>query len=58
LLNLKTYCCSSKTLKGTICEEDKKNNVLPAEFPQSQYLFDHLIDVMFRRLDAKSEDVN
>lgn len=58
LLNLKTYCCSSKLLDEKICDEDKKNNIFPAEFPESQYLFDHLIDIMFRRLDAKDSDVN
>ena len=58
--NLRAYCCEQKYLRNTVdangndiivCDQDKD---IPTNgyFPQSTYLFDHLIDVMLRRLDG------
>lgn len=57
-MNLRAYCCEQKMIRNTeknteIC----KDQDIPTgrHFPQSQYLFDHLVDVMFRRLDGNPE---
>lgn len=49
--NLNAYCCETK--KTTVC--NGKNNKI---YPESIYLFDHLLDVYLRRLDAKEADDN
>lgn len=44
-----------RNLDGTPADQETcKEQDIPANtyFPQSQYLFDHLIDVMLRRLDG------
>jgi hypothetical protein len=52
--NLRSYCCEQKILRNTdkvtICDPSD----VPANkyFPQSAYLFDHIIDIMLRRLDG------
>ena len=52
LNHLKAYCCKSvigpKDTKKKLCE----NFDYPPSYPQSPYLFDHLIDVGLRKLDA------
>ncbi len=59
--NLRSFCCEQKMIRDLewtskdkkVCKEED----LPAnkQFPQSQYLFDHLVDVMLRRLDWNPE---
>ena len=49
LINLKSYCCQ-KTIKKSCAAADIKNIKQP--FPESAFLFDHLIDVTMRRLDG------
>ena len=60
-MNLRAYCCEQKILRDDpntpvnqkVCQERD----IPANkyFPQSEYLFDHLVDIMFRRLDGNPE---
>ena len=45
--HLKAYCCDSNIL--TNCSQNNNNEI----YPQSTYLFDHILDVYLRRLDAK-----
>ncbi len=47
--NLKAYCCS-QVIK---CSQEEIAN-LPKYYPESPYMFDHLIDVSMRRLDGIS----
>jgi len=49
LMNLKAYCCSKPDL--LTCTQTEKDN-LPKFYPESAYLFDHLLDVSMRRLDG------
>lgn len=56
LQNLRAYCCSkdllSDTNKNKIC-----NNVQSANnFPESEYLYDHLVDVAVRKRDGRSTE--
>lgn len=48
IANLNAYCCKENKIQ---CDENKKNT-LPKNFPQSDYLFDHIVDVMMRRLEG------
>ncbi len=50
LIHLKAYCCSQIIPDNTICIQDKK--ILPATYPESEFLFDQLLDVSMRRLDG------
>lgn len=55
--NLRYSCCQTGifNITGTECTDyDAENSI----FPESLYLFDQLLDVYLRRLDAKQEDVN
>jgi len=60
-MNLRAFCCEQKMIRDLDwTPEDKKvckDQDIPAnkQFPQSQYLFDHLVDVMLRRLDGNSD---
>ncbi len=47
--NLRAYCCSNKLISDEkICENiDSTNN-----FPESPYLYDHIIDVAIRKRDG------
>lgn len=49
LQNLKAYCCS-QVVQGSCTQKEKDN--LPKLYPESPYLFDHLVDVSMRRLDG------
>ena len=64
LINLKSHCCSSNLLNDNpimtkSCEEDHILIKNRTNFPQSAFLFDHLVDVMMRRLniDGNYDDV-
>jgi hypothetical protein len=46
--NLKSFCCTKIIRKS--CDKDMKNIKQP--YPESAYLFDHLVDVSMRRLDG------
>lgn len=50
ILHLQAYCCNQKKIQCSATLVKK----LPPEktYPQSPYLFDHLIDVTMRRLDG------
>ena len=55
LLNLKAFCCKKwgilwEDTPG--CEIDRKEWWLWKNYPDSKFLYDHLVDVWFRRLDA------
>jgi len=53
--NLRFSCCKKGILANEQCiNYDEKNSI----FPESVYLFDQLLDIYLRRLDAKQEDVN
>jgi len=54
LLNLKSYCCHINTLWSETpgCKYDKEKWLLSDNYPDSKYLYDHLVDIWFRRLDA------
>lgn len=57
LINLKSHCCSSNLLNDNSiikksCEEDSILIKNRSNFPQSAFLFDHLVDVMMRRLNV------
>ena len=50
LTNLKAYCCSM-VIPGS-CTQAEKDNLPKDYYPESAYLFDHLVDVAMRRLDG------
>lgn len=52
--HLKSYCCDINYLNSSSCSQSNNNEI----YPQSIYLFDHLLDVYLRRLDAKQKDDN
>lgn len=57
MLNLKAFCCQANTpgSETPTCKYDKDNGLLLEQYPDSQFLFDHLVDIWLRRLDAMSE---
>lgn len=56
MINLKNFCCSQKIFTGN-CDTDSvvDNSKI---FPSSAYLYDHILDVSMRRLDAKQTNDN
>lgn len=52
--HLRFACCKAGILTNAQCEWYDESAV----FPESMYLFDHLLDIYLRRLDAKQEDAN
>lgn len=54
--NLQKFCCLEDSIKDNVNYCDNVNT--DWYFPNSAYLFDHLLDVYLRRLDAKSDDEN
>lgn len=64
LINLKTHCCNANLLNNNTqmlasCSKDQLLIKGRTNYPESPYLFDHLVDVMSRRLqvDGNYEDV-
>ncbi len=64
LINLKAHCCASQILGDNAqmlasCKKDAKYLAERTNYPQSSFLFDHIIDVMMRRLmvDGKYEEL-
>ncbi len=55
MINLKKFCCSQNLLNESSCEDVIDDNGL---FPSSAYLYDHILDVSMRRLDAKETNEN
>ncbi|MEI8091153.1 MAG: hypothetical protein WCG98_02655 [bacterium] len=51
--NLKKYCCVSKIIDESFCKNFKDDT--EQLYPQSAYLYDHLLDVAFRRLDGRAD---
>lgn len=51
LQNLHASCCASRRSSATICNKpsNQKNRKERKNFPESNYLFDHLLDVQLRR---------
>jgi hypothetical protein len=49
--NLKKYCCQLNKIGSDFCKSFQNSTY----YPESAYLFDHLIDVGFRRLDGRSD---
>lgn len=54
--NLKSFCCNNKnyTVSESICEAESKN--LQSVYPETPFLYDHILDILLRRLDAKQKD--
>lgn len=54
--NLKSFCCNNSRyqVSQNICEKEKNN--LQISYPETPFLYDHILDVMLRRLDAKQND--
>jgi hypothetical protein len=52
LENLKAYCCKSKQPISSDLRESCQGFNPPDIYPQSQYLYDQLIDIILKRLDA------
>ena len=54
LLNLKAYCCEQNIIWSDTprCKYDKEKWLLLDNHPDSKFLYDHLVDIWFRRLDA------
>ena len=50
--NLQAYCCDTKKIDE--CNKTNDNKI----YPESIYLFDHILDIYLRRLDAKQENDN
>lgn len=57
MLNLKWFCCEQNILQANTCESDWSLNPNWI-YPSSAYLYDHILDVSMRRLDAKQENEN
>ncbi len=57
MLNLKSFCCDQKLIELETCSED---NQISSDwvYPMSAYLYDHILDVSMRRLDAKEAGKN
>mgnify|MGYP006948910720 CR=1 FL=1 len=57
MINLKNFCCMERILTENSCDDDSRidDNL---SFPSSAYLYDHILDVSMRRLDAKAESDN
>lgn len=55
--NLQIFCCSQDSLKKDLnyCENDINTT---KAVPESAYLFDHILDISMRRLDAKEVNEN
>lgn len=52
LINMKAHCCR----KGIIeCTKAEKDSLPEKYYPESPFLFDHLVDVSMRRLDGIAE---
>ena len=52
LLNLQAHCCTSNesSKNGTGCKKSSSDRKDRVNYPQSTLLFDHLVDVLMRRL--------
>ena len=50
--NLNKYCCEKKINTSCIATNDS------GLYPESMYIFDHVLDVYLRRLDAKQDNDN
>ncbi len=50
LINLKAYCCTR--VEASLCSPEEKMTLPKGNFPESAYIFDHLLDVTMRRLDG------
>ena len=55
--NLQIFCCSQDSLKKNLnyCKDDIDTK---KAVPSSAYLFDHILDISIRRLDAKEANEN
>ena len=53
-LNLKAYCCQQNIIWSETprCKYDKDNWLFLENYPSSKFLYDHLVDIWLRRLDA------
>ena len=51
--NLNAYCCDVNKITDTCI--DTNNNTF---YPESLFIFDHILDIYLRRLDAKQENEN
>ena len=52
MLNLQAHCCTSNesSKNGTGCKKSSSDRKDRVNYPQSTFLFDHLVDVLMRRL--------
>ena len=56
MINLKNFCCKEGLLNENNCKDIVIDNKWI--FPDSAYLYDHILDVSMRRLDAKTKNEN
>lgn len=49
LINLKAYCCNQHLIQ---CSDQEIDNLPAKNYPESAYIFDHLLDTAMRRLDG------
>jgi len=52
--NLTAYCCNTKKRNKDHCDTTNSDEL----YPESVYLFDHVLDVYLRRLDARQQGDN
>jgi len=57
MLNLKSFCCVEGLIEAESCKQDGEID-LKWIYPSSVYLYDHILDISMRRLDAKIENDN
>lgn len=57
LLNLKSFCCDRWIANKEKCSTDSAIDT-DGIYPSSAYLYDHILDISMRRLDAKQENNN
>ena len=61
MINLKSFCCDPSAFESNAaevkCTTDSEINQ-EGLYPSSAYLYDHILDVSMRRLDAKVENDN
>jgi len=55
--NLRSFCCEQNILRNTATTKTCDDADIPSNgyFPQSTYLFDHIVDIMLRRLDGNED---
>lgn len=61
LINLKNFCCNQEVFQDASTNENcKKDSIIKTDwiYPSSAYIYDHILDISMRRLDAKQKNDN